>query len=82
MTDPVRTWVSASAIAAAFASAPLAGSSATAAASPACWERVRTTQTVLSDSSAARSAAMITFGELASTTTCSAGAPWMPASRS
>ena len=82
MTAPVRTWASASAIAAAFASAPLAGSSATAAARPACCERVRTTQTVLSDSSAARSAAMITFGELASTTTSSAGTPWMPASRS
>ena len=40
VTAPVRTWASASAIAAAFASAPLAGSSATAAASPACWERV------------------------------------------
>ena len=65
-----------------IAAASAVGSSATAAARPACWERTRTTRTVLSDSSAARSAAMITFGEFGSTTTSSAGTPWMPASRS
>ena len=58
------------------------GSSATAADRPACMERVATTRTVLSDSSAARSAAITTLGEFGSTTTSSAGTSWMPASSS
>ena len=59
-----------------------AASNAIAAASPACCEREGTTWTCFSDSSAARSAAMNTFGLFGSTTTCSAGTAWMPASRS
>ena len=58
---------------AALASASRPGSSATATASPACCERVGSTRTCFSDSSAARSAAMITLGLLGRTTTCSAG---------
>ena len=45
-------------------------------------EREVTTRTSLSDSSAARSAAITTFGEFGSTTTSSAGASWIPASSS
>ena len=82
VTAPVRTSASASSIASPFAAAPRVGSSATAAARPACWERVGTTKTFFSDSSAARSAAISTFGEFGSTTTSSAGTSWMPASSS
>ena len=81
-TAPMRSSTIASSIAAATSSAGRLGSSATAAVSPACWERVGTTTTVLSDSSAARSAAMITFEEFGSTMTSSAGTSWMPASSS
>ena len=82
MTEPVRTWASASPIAAALSSQLRVGSSATAAARPACIEREATTRTSFSDSSAARSAAITTFGEFGSTTTSSAGASWIPASSS
>ena len=58
------------------------GSSATAAARPDAIERVATTRTVFSESSAARSAAIRTFGEFGRTTTSSAGMSWMPASSS
>ena len=54
----------------------------TAAASPACSEREGTTTTFLSDSSAARSAAMNTFELLGSSTTSSAGTEWIAASSS
>ena len=57
-------------------------SSATAAARPDAIERVGTTRTTFSESSAARSAAMRTLGEFGSTTTSSAGTSWMPASSS
>src|SRR5581483_5354055 len=48
-TPPARTCTSASFIAAAFSAAERAGSKATAAARPACWDRARTTWTVLSE---------------------------------
>ena len=60
-------------IASALAAAPRLGSRLTAAASPAWGERDITTTTVFSDSSAARSAAITTFGLFGSTSTCSAG---------
>ena len=47
--------------------------------SPSCCERVATTQACFSDSSAARSAARITFGLFGRTTADSPGAEWMPA---
>ena len=81
-TAPVRTCSIAARIAAALAAASWPGSRATAAASPACWERVGTTTTRLSDSSATRSAAMTTLGLLGKTTISSAGAACTPASRS
>ena len=66
-------------MAAAFSAAPAAGSRATAATRPACIDRVGTTRTAFSESSAARSAAMSTLGEFGSTTTSSVATPWMPA---
>jgi hypothetical protein len=45
-------------------------------------EREGTTRTSFSESSAARSAAITTFGEFGRTTISSAGASWMPASSS
>ena len=82
VTPPVRTWRSVSSIAAALRRASTDGSSATTAARPEAIERVGTTWTVFSDSSAARSAAIRTLGEFGSTTTSSAGTSWMPASSS
>ncbi len=78
-TAPVRTRSSAASMAFAFSSAPRWDSRLTAPSSPACCEREATTRTCLSDSSAARSAAMITLGLLGSTTTSSAGTSWIPA---
>jgi hypothetical protein len=78
-TPPVRIASSASSIASAFSAALRSPLSAIDAASPACCERDGTTRTTFSDSSAARSAAMITLALLGSTTTSSAGTSWMPA---
>ena len=58
------------------------GKYATSAASAVCWLREGTTTTCFSESSAARSAAMITFALFGSTTTSSAGTAWIPASSS
>ena len=69
-------------MAAALAAASRSARNATVAASPACSERVGTTRTTFSDSSAARSAAMITFAEFGRTTTSSAGTSCTPASSS
>ena len=82
VTPPVRTRWTVSSIAAAFVGASLDGSSATAAARPAAIERVGTTRTRFSESSAARSAAIRTLEEFGRTTTSSAGTSWMPASSS
>ncbi len=78
----MRTRSSVSIIASAFSTARRAGSRLTAAARPAWGEREATTQTVFSDSSAARSAAMMTLELLGSTTTSSAGTAWIAARRS
>ncbi len=81
-TEPLRMRPSAAVIAAAFCAAPWVGESATSAARAVCWLREGTTTTCFSDSSAACSAAMITFGLFGSTTTSSAATAWIPASSS
>jgi hypothetical protein len=78
-TPPVVTPSSAASTASAFSSAETAGSNASSPASPACCARVGTTRAGFSDSSAARSAARITFGLLGSTITSDAFTAWMPA---
>ena len=82
VTAPVRTWRSASVIAAALPSRCDPGRARSPRRAPPASSATGTTRTFLSDSSAARSAAMITFGEFGSTTTSSAGTSWMPASSS
>jgi hypothetical protein len=61
---------------------PWPGSKDSSAARPSCGAVVGTTRAGFSDSSAARSAARITFGLLGSTSTSAPGAAWMPASSS